>query len=120
MIGVLRELGYRVCTRLLRAQYLDVPQKRERLIVMAIREDVDAPFIFPRERDYTVSLREALKDVPESPGQAYPEKKRRVMELVPPGGYWRCRRSTWAAASTCPAGRPGWRAALRGTSPRSP
>jgi DNA (cytosine-5)-methyltransferase 1 len=89
MIGVLRELGYRVCTRLLRAQYLDVPQKRERLIVMAVREDIDAPFIFPRERDYTVSLREALKDVPQSSGQAYPEKKRRIMELVPQGGYWR-------------------------------
>jgi DNA (cytosine-5)-methyltransferase 1 len=89
MMGVLRELGYRVCTRLLRAQYLDVPQKRERLIVMAVREDVDAPFIFPRERDYTVSIREALKDVPQSSGQAYPEKKRRIMELIPQGGYWR-------------------------------
>lgn len=28
-------------------------------------------------------------DVPESPGQQYPEKKRRVMEMVPMGGYWR-------------------------------
>lgn len=28
-------------------------------------------------------------DVPESPGQKYPEKKQKVMELVPMGGYWK-------------------------------
>lgn len=28
-------------------------------------------------------------DVPKSSGQAYPERKRWVMELVPMGGYWR-------------------------------
>jgi DNA (cytosine-5)-methyltransferase 1 len=27
--------------------------------------------------------------VPESPGEGYTEQKRKVMELVPPGGYWR-------------------------------
>jgi DNA (cytosine-5)-methyltransferase 1 len=89
MVRVLRELGYRVCAQLLRAQYLDVAQKRERLIVMAVREDLDFPFVFPKERDYTVSLREALKDVPKSPGQSYPDSKKRIMKLIPEGGYWR-------------------------------
>lgn len=34
-------------------------------------------------------MREALADVPLSPGQEYPKRKREVMELVPAGGYWR-------------------------------
>lgn len=89
MLETLDQLGYRVRYRVLRSQYLDVPQKRERLIMFAVRRDLDLPFIFPRERDYFITLREALRDCPASPGQEYPEKKRRVMEQVPAGGYWR-------------------------------
>ena len=89
MIGIMDELGYRTVHKVLRSQYLDVPQKRERLIILCVRKDLTMPFIFPKERDYTISIREALKDVPPSPGQQYPPKKRAVMALVPPGGYWR-------------------------------
>lgn len=89
MVQVLEELGYRVAYKVVRAQYLDVPQKRERLIILAVRNDLDIPFIFPKEKDYTVSLKEALQDCPESDGQSYPEKKKAVMKLIPEGGYWK-------------------------------
>lgn len=89
MLTVLDELGYRVAYRVVRAQYLDVPQKRERLIIIGIRQDLKCHHLFPKERDYTISLREALKDVPPSLGQKYPERKRQILELVPPGGYWK-------------------------------
>ena len=89
MLSILDDLGYRVAYRVLRAQYLDVPQKRERLVIIAVRKDLDLPILFPKEKDYTISMREALADVPLSPGQEYPKRKREVMELVPPGGYWR-------------------------------
>ncbi len=89
MLSVLDELGYRFNYRILRSQYLDVPQKRERLIIFAVRKDLDSPLVFPQERDYFISLRQALKDCPESDGQQYPEKKRKVLELVPEGGCWR-------------------------------
>jgi DNA (cytosine-5)-methyltransferase 1 len=89
MIGILDELGYRTTYKVLRSQYLDVPQKRERLIILCVRKDLAIPFIFPREKDYTVSIREALLNVPNSPGQQYTPKKRAVLALVPPGGYWR-------------------------------
>jgi DNA (cytosine-5)-methyltransferase 1 len=89
MIDILDELGYRTVHRVLRSQYLDVPQKRERLIILCVRKDLDLPFIFPKEKDYTISIREAFRGVPSSPGQSYPPKKRAVMALVPPGGYWR-------------------------------
>lgn len=89
MVQVLEELGYKVAHKVVRAQYLDVPQKRERLIILAIKNDLNIPFIFPKEKDYTISLREALKDVAQSAGQQYPEKKKKIMKLIKPGGYWR-------------------------------
>ena len=91
MLNTLCEIGYVPEVRVLRAQFLDVPQKRERLIILAVRKDIakTTPHLFPRERDYTVSLRAALKGVPESEGTTYSEKKRKVLELVPQGGYWR-------------------------------
>lgn len=89
MVKVLSSLGYKVTHKVVKAQYLDVPQKRERLIILAIREDLDIPFIFPKEKDYTISIQEALEGVPASAGQTYPEKKRKILGLIPPGGYWR-------------------------------
>ena len=89
MMEVLNELGYKACYKVLRAQYLDVPQKRERLVIIGVRKDLDIKILFPKEKNYTVSIGEALKNVPLSEGQIYTEKKRKIMELVPPGGYWR-------------------------------
>lgn len=89
MINALKEIGYKVQYKVLRAQYLDVPQKRERLIIIAIRNDLNIPFIFPTEKNYTVSLRAALKDCPKSEGQSYPKRKAEILSLVPEGGYWR-------------------------------
>lgn len=89
MISEFKKAGYKVAYKVLKAQYLDVPQKRERLVIIGIRNDLDIPFIFPKEKDYTISLREALENCPISPGQVYPEKKASIMKLIPPGGYWR-------------------------------
>jgi len=89
MKQVLEELGYKVSYKLLRAQFLDVPQKRERLFIVGIREDLNIDPIFPKEKDYTISLREALKDCPSSIGAKYTRRKKDIMSLVPPGGYWR-------------------------------
>lgn len=89
MVSVLQGLGYRVACRVLRAQYLDVPQKRERLLIFALRHDIAGDLLFPKEKDFTISLREAIGDRPVSPGQTYSEWKEHVLSHVPPGGYWR-------------------------------
>ena len=89
MVNALKEIGYKVQYKVLRAQYLDVPQKRERLIIIAIRNDLNIPFIFPTEKNYTISLRAALKDCPKSEGQNYPKRKAEILSLVPEGGYWK-------------------------------
>ncbi len=97
MITVLDELGYRVLQpKVLKAIFYRVPQKRERLFLVAIRKDVSIQFEYPRPHNKLFSLKDALQagilydaDVPASIGQSYPEKKKIVLDLVPPGGYWR-------------------------------
>ena len=89
MVDILTNMGYKVSYKVLRSQYLDVPQKRERLLIFAIREDIKSPILFPKEKDYTVSLREAIGDKPKSSGQEYSERKKFILSKVPEGGYWR-------------------------------
>lgn len=89
MLKILDDLGYNLSYRILRAQYLDVPQKRERLVIIGVRKDLKIPICFPKEKDYTVSLREALQKVPKSSGQKYTDTKHKIMKLIPEGGYWR-------------------------------
>jgi DNA (cytosine-5)-methyltransferase 1 len=89
MVKELEGLGYKVAYKVLRSQFLDVPQKRERLVIMAVRSDLGVEPVFPIEKDYIVSVRTALEGVPPSDGQKYTDDKRKLMELVPPGGYWR-------------------------------
>jgi DNA (cytosine-5)-methyltransferase 1 len=89
MVKILQDLGYKVAYKVMRSQYLDVPQKRERLVIIAVRKDLDTPILFPKEHDYTISLREAIGDKPQSDGQQYSEHKYEIMHQVPQGGYWR-------------------------------
>jgi DNA (cytosine-5)-methyltransferase 1 len=89
MLNVLNDLGYDVGYKILRAQYFDVAQKRERLVIFGVRKDLIRQIAFPKENNYTVSIREALKHVPESEGQKYTPLKKEIMELIPEGGYWR-------------------------------
>lgn len=89
IVAHLESLGYRVAYKVLRSQYFDVPQKRERLIIFGLREDQPGDILFPVEKDYFITLLEALKGVPKSAGTSYSPAKKAVMDLVPPGGYWR-------------------------------
>jgi len=89
IVSELENLGYRVAYKVMRAQFLDVPQKRERLIIFGVRSDLSSEIFFPVEKDYTINIRGALKGAPKSAGQIYSESKRKVMELIPEGGYWR-------------------------------
>ena len=89
MIKTLEELGYNVQYKLLLAQYFNVPQKRERVFIVATRKDLPDVYKYPDELDYFVPLGVALKDCPASEGQEYPKRKKEIMDMVPQGGYWK-------------------------------
>ncbi len=97
--NVIADLGYTLVEpRVLEAIRYQVPQKRERIVLVAIRNDI-APkvtFHWPAPYYRLMTLNDAFKkgelyptDVPKSLGAKYPEKKERVLRLVPQGGDWR-------------------------------
>ena len=83
-------LGYSVQYQILNACYYGVGQKRERMIVIGIRNDLKDKimFTYPEPDDEWTTLKKALSFCPKSEGQAFSAAKRKVMELVPPGGCW--------------------------------
>ncbi len=97
--NTIKELGYTLIEpRVLKAIMYNVPQKRERLILIAVRNDLleKAKFEWPAPCKRVMTLRDAFFsgelyncDVPPSVGQLYPPKKEAVMRMVPMGGDWR-------------------------------
>ena len=87
VLSVLSSLGYDVQYRLMNAVNYEVPQKRERVIIIGTRPGIR--FQYPAQLPYSLTLRDALKDVPDSEGMKYSPKRAAVLALVPPGGCWR-------------------------------
>lgn len=97
--NTIAELGYTLVEpRVLKAIMYQVPQKRERLILIAIRNDLAEKVSFHWPSPYTrvLTLKDALyksviydTDAPKSEGVKYPSKKQKVLDLVPQGGDWR-------------------------------
>jgi DNA (cytosine-5)-methyltransferase 1 len=60
---ILRELkasGYRVSARLMNAMYFNVPQSRQRMIFVGVREDLEREPSHPKGKNDVISLRNAL------------------------------------------------------------
>ncbi len=97
--NIITDLGYTLFEpRVLKAIFYKVPQKRERLIIVAVRNDLanGIDYEWPSSYNKILTLKDALKkgelydsDVPESEGQKYPKRKAEILSMVPPGGYWR-------------------------------
>ena len=96
--SVIKEIGYTLIEpRVLRAIFYQVPQKRERLFLVCIRNDLVKynNFEWPESFSKVLTVKDALKkgqlydsDCPKSQGQVYPERKKKILSMVPPGGCW--------------------------------
>lgn len=60
ILARLKDCGYRVEARLLDASWLGVPQARQRLIFVGVRDDLGLPPAFPRPLPYRYTVRDAL------------------------------------------------------------
>ena len=60
------QCGYDVYYKLLNAKDYEVPEDRERVIIIGFRKDLNVRnFSYPPAREFRVTMREALKNVPE-------------------------------------------------------
>ena len=97
--AVIVDLGYTLIEpKVLKAIFYKVPQKRERLMLVGIRNDLVkySTFKWPSPYKRIMVMRDALKagelypnDVSTSAGQKYSKRKEQILSLVPQGGYWR-------------------------------
>lgn len=86
MIEEFEKLGYNVQYKVLNAVEHGVPQKRKRLFIIGTLAGLE--FNYPKKNNKIYTIKDALEDVPESEGTGYSENKRKIMELIPPGGCW--------------------------------
>lgn len=91
ILNIFEQEGYKVEYKVMNAWEYGVPQKRERLIMIGIHDNLKdrVEFKFPKSHKYKPVLRDILLDCPKSDGSSYSEAKRKIFELVPAGGYWR-------------------------------
>jgi DNA (cytosine-5)-methyltransferase 1 len=98
LIDVIKEdlenLGYRVNYKVVNASDYGVPQNRERMILVGIREDIGTKFEFPpvQEDKSKLTLRHVLDVGPEVPNQThwtYSPQAQNMIEQIPQGGSWK-------------------------------
>lgn len=89
MINVFEDLGYHTQYKVLNAWDYGVAEKRQRMILIGIRNDLNIDYKFPKAHVYKPVLRDVLQNVPDSPRIKYSKKKYDVLKQVPAGGCWR-------------------------------
>lgn len=61
-IYILQELGYRSYYQVLNAKDYGIPQNRERVFTISIRNDIEKEFIFPPKQELKLKLKDLLED----------------------------------------------------------
>ena len=93
MLDVFEEVGYKVNYKVLNSLDYNVAQKRQRIMIIGTRKDIHASigedYKFPEPNNVKLTLKDILKDVPESECAQYNDKKKEVLKYVSPGGCWR-------------------------------
>ena len=93
MLDVFSEAKYKVYYDVLNSNDFDVAQKRERIVIIGVRNDIKEKigidFTFPEPKEKKLVLKDILKNVPKSLCASYNDKKKSIFKLVPQGGCWR-------------------------------
>lgn len=93
ILNIFKDEGYTVDYKVVNAWDYNVPQKRERLITIGIRNDLidKIKFSFPKVHKKKPLMKDVKLDKKPSKDDCefYSDYKKSIFKLVPPGGYWR-------------------------------
>lgn len=79
---------YNITYKCLDASKYNVPQKRERVLIIGVLKTIEKPYEFPKENETVKLLKDVLYNVPESEGAKYNEYKESLFKMIPQGGCW--------------------------------
>jgi len=108
---ILQELkgcGYKVKAKLLNAKYYNVPQSRQRIIFIGIRNDLQGEISFPCPNNNIIPVRDVLYDCPEGERQPDFSEKRLFANKIKPykdgsdiikGTFFNLKRLSWGKPS---------------------
>ena len=63
ILQALKDCGYNVKAKLLDAQWLGVPQMRQRVIFCGVRNDIDMEACYPKPLEYRYTVRDAIDNI---------------------------------------------------------
>lgn len=93
ILDIFQQQGYQIQYKVLNAWDYNVPQKRERLIIIGIRNDLIDKSFFEFPAPYAVKplMRDVALEINPNKDECarYSDAKAAIFALVPPGGYWR-------------------------------
>lgn len=89
----LNEIGYTVTYEVVDSANYEVPQHRQRLILVGVRKDLGITFVFPEKMEQKNLTLEHVLDVPEElPNQTYwnfSPQQEEMIQYIPEGGSWK-------------------------------
>lgn len=87
ILQTLRDCGYVVQYKVLNSMHYNVPQSRERLIIVGVRKDINKKFIFPKKENSIITTKNAIEDLIdiEADIKNSPRKTRLNNEFFRPG-----------------------------------
>lgn len=93
ILNIFEDAGYTTYQSVLNAWDYGAPQRRERLITVGIRNDINdhCKYSFPQPHEYKPLIKDIQLDINPSASECarYSDKKFKVISLVPPGGCWK-------------------------------
>lgn len=87
ILRTLKRCGYRVKARLLNAMFFGVPQARERMIFVGVRDDLQAEPSHPAGWSEPITPRQAFAGADANDAPPLDEAGRRIAALMVPGNY---------------------------------
>jgi len=87
IIQTLRDCGYQAKGQVLNAMYYNVPQSRQRVIIIGVRNDLGIQPSHPKPQSKPMTVRDAIADVHDTDAPPLPDwLKKACKEIIP--GHW--------------------------------